>query len=345
MPLPHPLALAAAAALLAWLSGCAGAQATDGLPRPPLEAASTSAAWPTAAAARLIVERGVEYTRAGDQPLLADVVRPDPPGAARLPAVVYIHGGSWRRGTREQGHELLPQLVATGRYVGVTIGYRFAPAHPWPAQLHDAKAAIRWLRAASERYGVDPGRIAVWGESSGGQIASVLGATGGNAALEGDLPLPQGLRPPATPPSSRVEAVVDFCGPTDMDAFFASAVTPEAVAEMHGRLDPLFGGPPPERADLVRSASAIRHVDARDPPFLLMHGTRDEVVPFRLSAAMHEALSRAGVPSVLVPVADWGHGFRGAEIDRRVLAFLDRHLWGKPVAVSSEPARAERTPE
>ncbi|WP_437915022.1 alpha/beta hydrolase [Sorangium sp. So ce302] len=340
----HPLTLAAAAALLAWLSGCAGAQATAGRPRPPLEAASTSAA-ETPAAARVIVERGVEYTRAGGEPLLADVLRPDPPVAARLPAVVYIHGGSWKQGTREQGHEFLPQLVATGRYVGVTIDHRFVPAFPWPAQLHDAKAAIRWLRAASEQYGVDPRRIAVWGESSGGQIASVLGTTGGEAALEGDLPLPQGFRPPGTPLSSRVQAVVDFCGPTDMADFFASATTPEAVADMHGRLDPLFGGPPPERADLARSASAIHHVDAQDPPFLLMHGTRDDVVPFRLSAAMHEALSRAGVPSVLVPVADWGHGFRGAEIDRRVLAFLDRHLWHKAAAVSGEPVRAERTPD
>ncbi|WP_437596296.1 prolyl oligopeptidase family serine peptidase [Sorangium sp. So ce590] len=159
------------------------------------------------------------------------------------------------------------------------------------------------------------------------------------------MPSPQDPRPPARPLSSRVQAVVNFCGPTDMEAFFASASTPEEIAEMHGRLDPLFNGPPPERADLVRSASAIHHVDARDPPFLLMHGTRDEVVPFRLSEAMHGALLRAGAPSVLVPVAAWGHGFRGAEIDRRVLAFLDRHLWRAPIVVSSEPVRAERTPD
>ncbi|WP_434041821.1 MULTISPECIES: prolyl oligopeptidase family serine peptidase [Sorangium] len=114
---------------------------------------------------------------------------------------------------------------------------------------------------------------------------------------------------------------------------------------MRGRLEPLFGGPPRERADLVRSASAIHHVDAQDPPFLLMHGTRDELVPFRLSVAMHGALLQAGTPSVLVPVAAWGHGFRGAEIDRRVLAFLDRVLWRAPMVVSSEPVRAERTPD
>lgn len=323
-------AIAAALVLLASLSGCAGAQAAAGAQAPRKAAAIA------ARRSSVVVERGVEYSLAGGQRLLADVLRPDPPSAARLPAVVYIHGGSWRRGTREQGHELLPQLVATGRYVGITIEYRFTPTFPWPAQLRDAEAAVRWARAAAHRYGVDPERIAVWGESSGGQIASVLGTTGGDAALD-----PGGPRPS----TSRVQAVIDFCGPTDMAAFFASATTPDAIAEMHGRLDPLFGGPPPERADLVRSASAIHHVDARDPPFLLMHGTRDEVVPFALSEAMHRALLRAGAPSVLVPVAGWGHGFRGAEIDRRVLAFLDRYLWRAPVVVSSEPVRAERTPD
>ncbi|WP_437973343.1 alpha/beta hydrolase [Sorangium sp. So ce295] len=326
---------AAALVLLASLSGCAGAQAAAGAPAP-RKAASTAAR-----RSSVVVERGVEYSLAGGQRLLADVLRPDPPSAARLPAVVYIHGGSWRRGTREQGHELLPQLVATGRYVGITIEYRFTPTFPWPAQLRDAEAAVRWARAAADRYGIDPERIAVWGESSGGQIASVLGTTAGDAALEGDPPPPGGL----WPPTSRVQAVINFCGPTDMAAFFASATTPDAIAEMHGRLDPLFDGPPPERADLVRSASAIHHVDARDPPFLLMHGARDELIPFALSEAMHRALLRAGAPSVLVPVAAWGHGFRGAEIDRRVLAFLDRYLWRAPVAVSSEPVRAERTPD
>ncbi|KYF50211.1 hypothetical protein BE08_33350 [Sorangium cellulosum] len=173
----------------------------------------------------------------------------------------------------------------------------------------------------------------------------MLGVTGGDAAPEGDPPPAQGPGPATRPPSSRVQAVINFCGPTDMAAFFASASTPEAIAEMRGRLEPLFGGPVPERADLVRSASAIHHVDPQDPPFLLVHGTRDELVPFRLSAAMHGALLGADVPSVLVPVAAWGHGFRGAEIDRRVLAFLDRHLWRAPLVVSSEPVRAERTPD
>lgn len=336
------LAVVTAPILAAWLWAGAGAQATPGLP-PATEA--SAAALRAAVAPGVVVERSIEYTRAGARSLQADVLRPESPPEARLPAVVYIHGGGWKKGTREQGHELLMPLVATGRYVGVTIDYRFIPDAPWPAQLHDAKAAVRWLRAVADRYGVDPERIAVWGESSGGQIASLLGVTGDVAELEGDLPLPPGTPAPGGPPSSRVQAVVDFCGPSDMEALARAATTPEEIARMHARLDPLFGGPPAERVDLVRSASAIRHVHPGAAPFLLMHGTRDEVVPFRLSEAMHDALARVGAPSALVPVAGWGHGFRGVEIDRRVEAFLDRHLWKESVEVSSAPVRAERSAE
>lgn len=341
-----------AVALAAWLTGCAGAQAQPVPPAaaappgvtapPPADAASPA---PGTAAVRVVVTRGVEYARAGDAPLLADLLRPDPPAGPSLPVIIYIHGGSWKRGSREQGHELLPQLVATGRYLGVTIDHRFIPASPWPAQLQDARAAVRWVRANAAAWGADPGRIAAWGESSGAQIAMVLGMTGDVLAMEGDLPLPAATPPPAAPLVSRVQAVVDFCGPPDMDAFHASASTPEDIERMRRRLEPLFGGPLADRRELVGSASAVRHISADDPPILLMHGERDEAVPFRLAEAMHAALRQAGVPGVLVPVAGWGHGFRGAEIDRRVLDFLDHTLWRRPIEVSSVPVRAERTPE
>lgn len=341
-----------AALLACGLTGCAGARTT---PVPPAMAAPPGVAAPqdrdgspapgTTTQARVVVARGLEVARAGDTPLLADVLRPDPPAGPSLPVVVYIHGGSWKRGSREQGHELLPQLVATGRYIGVTIDHRFIPASPWPAQLLDARAAVRWIRASAAAWGADAGRIAAWGESSGAQIAMVLGMTGDVTVMEGDLPLPAGTPPPAAPLSSRVQAVIDFCGPPDMEAFHASASAPEDIERMRRRLEPLFGGPLADRGELVGAASAMRHVSADDPPLLLVHGERDDTVPFRLAEAMHAELRRAGVPSVLVPVSGWGHGFRGAEIDRRVLDFLDHTLWQRPIEVSSEPVRAERTPE
>jgi acetyl esterase/lipase len=343
-----PLGGAFALVLASWVFGCAGAPPTPAAPvrrgpradRPP--AATPPAEGPQPGAP--IVERGIEFARHPQRNLLADVLRPPAPASAQLPAVIYIHGGGWRRALREQGHALLPQLVATGHYVGVTIEHRLSTEAPWPAQLHDAKAAVRWLRANAARYGVDPARIGAWGESSGGQIASVLGVTGGVAELEGDVPLPPGSARSEGPVSSRVQAVVSFCGPTDMEDFYASPRTPEAADAMRNRLEPLFGGPIPEHLDLVRSASAIQHVSPDDPPFLLMHGAKDDLVPFALSAAAHAALVRAGVPSVLVPVAGWGHGFRGAEIDERVRTFFDRHLRDQAIVVPTRPVRAERSP-
>lgn len=352
MKAPHPRRPLSSASILsaAWLCGCAGAQAAPSVPGAgaaplgALAAPAPPAAAPVARSVRVVIERGVEFARFPYRSLRLDVLRPAAPVRPALPAIVFIHGGGWRRGTREDGHALLVPLVETGRYIGVTLDHRYAQEATWPAQIHDAKAAVRWLRTNAAAYAIDPARVAVWGESSGGQIAGVLATTGGLAELEGDIPPPPGAMTPAPPPSSRVQAAVIFCGPTDMEAFFTSATTPDAVAAMHRRLDPLFGGSPSARVELVRSASAIRYVSADDPPLLLIHGTADDLVPFGLSEAMRTKLDRAGVATALVPVEGWGHGFRGPEIDARVQAFFDRYLWGDAVEVPATPVRADRTP-
>jgi acetyl esterase/lipase len=117
---------------------------------------------------------------------MLDLMLPAKRGAEPLPVVVFIHGGGWRNGSRDRGRRELAPLVSTGNYAGVSIGYRLTDEAQWPSQMHDCKAAIRWIRAHAPAYGFDPARIGVFGTSAGGHLVSVLGTTG-----HGRRPRPQ----------------------------------------------------------------------------------------------------------------------------------------------------------
>jgi acetyl esterase/lipase len=190
-------------------------------------------------AQRVDVTRDVEYGRAGERSLKLDIYQPTQRRADPLPALVWIHGGGWRGGDKSSGGRL-SGLVATGDYVGFSVGYRLSAEAIWPAQIHDCKAAIRWIRANAKQYGIDPDRIGVWGSSAGGHLASLLGTSGDIEPLEGSCGAPN--------MSSRVACVVDFCGPTDMVIF------------RHPAADLLFGSKPPdERQAEARAASLAAH--------------------------------------------------------------------------------------
>ncbi len=126
-----------------------------------------------------------------------------------LPVIVFIHGGGWRNGSKDGGGRKLAPLLAGGNYAGASIGYRLSGEAQWPAQIHDCKAAIRWIRAHAREYDLDPERIAVWGTSAGGHLVAMLGVSDGVEALEGEIG-------PHTDQSGAVRAVVDFFGPTEM---------------------------------------------------------------------------------------------------------------------------------
>lgn len=250
-----------------------------------------------------------------------------PPTSQPLPLVVFFHGGAFLGGDRKPesapadpcGLNLLLAMVASGNYAAASIGYRLSPEALWPAQIHDAKAAIRWLRAHAARYHLDPGRIGVLGTSAGGHLAAMLGTSGGVASLEGDLGRHRDV-------SSRVTCVVDQYGPTDFLALHGpdnrSPDTPAAK---------LIGGPLPDHREAVRSASPITWAAAASPPFLIIHGTQDPVVSFAQSELLFAALQRAGVAATLVPVIGGGHGgFSGPELAPRIRAFLDQHLRSWP---------------
>jgi acetyl esterase/lipase len=252
--------------------------------------------------------------------------------------IVFIHGGAWAVGNKSAGHPPLAPFAASGQYFCVSVGYRLTGEAIWPAQVHDCKAAIRWLRANARRYNLDPERIGVWGSSAGGHLVSLLGTSGGVKELEGANGSPD--------QSSRVTCVVDFCGPSDFLAFarFRRKAMPPP-AEANSPESQLLGGPINEKKDLAIAASPVTYASADDPPFLIVHGTNDEVVPLEQAELLQAALKKAGAEAILVEVEGGGHGIRGPEVSKRVRAFFAKYLRGEKVTVSAEPIKAGPPPK
>jgi acetyl esterase/lipase len=280
----------------------------------------------------LLLERDVEYGRAGDRPLKLDMLRPKAASQRPRPVLAFIHGGGWRGGDKAGAirGQLFP-FAMSGDYVCVSIGYRLSGEAIWPAQIHDCKAAIRFLRANASRYGLDPEKIGVWGVSAGGQLVSLLGTSGDVPQLEGDNGTP-GV-------SSRVACVVDFCGPSD---FLAFAEERPVMQRSGSPLDLLFGGPLAEKREVAIAASPVTYASAGDPPFLIVHGTEDMTVPLDQAERMAAALTKAGVHVTLVKVEGAGHALGGPQVLARVRSFLDKYLRGQDVTVSDAPIDVEK---
>jgi len=247
-----------------------------------------------------------------------------------LPIIVFIHGGGWQKGDKAGGLRQVASYVQSGRYAGVSVGYRLSGEARWPAQVYDCKAAIRWIRAHAAEHRLDPARIGVWGASAGGHLVSLLGTSGDVKELEGDLG-------PNTGVSSRVTCVVNFFGPEN----FMTMLRPGAQGTATGAIGALFGGPLSEKAADAKAASPVTHISADDPPFFTAHGTRDPLVPFAQAQELDAALVKAGVPHLLMQMTDAGHGFRSAELDRRIAQFFDLHLRGVKSDIATTPIAVE----
>ena len=283
------------------------------------------------------VQRNIPYAGTDNPRQMLDLVLPaKPAGEKPLPVIAWIHGGGWRGGSKGGGVGRIARHVASGRYAGVSIGYRLSGEVIWPAQIHDCKAAIRWIRANAKRHNLNGERIAVWGSSAGGHLVAMLGTSGGVKALEGEIGPHKGA-------SSRVACVLDWFGPTDflqMDAHALkgarlvhdAAQSPESL---------LIGGAIQDHKDKAATANPITYVSQDDPPFLIAHGTADPLVPCHQSELLAAALRKAGVDVTLIKMTGAGHGFGSAELDRRVGLFLDKHLHGKAAEISAEPIRPE----
>ena len=255
--------------------------------------------------------RDIEYAKPDGKPQFLDLYLPEKADGP-LPLVIWIHGGAWMGGDKRGN----PALGMTGRgYAVASINYRLSQEAKWPAQIFDCKAAVRFLRAKAKEYNLDPDRFGVWGSSAGGHLVAMLGTSGGVKELEGDLGNP-GV-------SSRVQAVCDFCGPTDftvIDKFPNGAVKP---------VTQLIGGAIAENIEKTRTANPITYVSKDDPPFLILHGDQDKTVPINQSELLNEALKAAGVWVKFVPVPGAGHYLISPEATKTVNEFFDEKLKGK----------------
>lgn len=258
--------------------------------------------------------RDVEFGKGGERALKLHLLKPKSPPKDPLPAVIFVYGGGWKAGNREAGIRPLARLVGKG-YVGASIEYRLSQEAKFPAQIEDCKCAIRFLRAKAKEYGIDPDRIGVWGPSAGGHLAALLGTSGGVKELEGSGGWAD--------QSSRVQAVVDWFGPTDFLKMGKNKIDHDAATSPESQL---IGGAIQENQEKVAKANPITYVTKDDPPFLIMHGDKDDLVPLSQSEMLQEALQKAGVESTLHVVQGAGHGFGGPELMAKIDAFFDKHL-------------------
>jgi len=243
-----------------------------------------------------------------------------PPGAGVVPLAVYIHGGGWSAGTRGgDGYYKLarPRLLAQGVAVA-SIDYRLAPGHRFPTQIEDVTYAVRYLRANAQKLRIDPNRIAAFGTSAGGHLASLLGTIDPSAGFDVG---------PLTEVSSRVRAVVDIVGPADLTDRALPDATKASILKAFG----VMGGITKDPALL--KASPVTYVSPDDPPFLVVQGTVDELVPLEQSVGFTQRLKAVGVRAEMVTVVGGTHGLitpgqnmTPEQINSRIVGFLVTEL-------------------
>ena len=265
------------------------------------------------------VERNIVYATAGGEKVLLDIAAPTEGGP--YPAVLLLHGGAWSIGSRKElsvsktGPSLIEQIAARG-YVVASASYRLAPKHKFPAQIEDARTAIRFLRANAKKYNLDPEKIAAGGFSAGGHLALLIGFADKDAFKNDEYP----------EQSSRVNCVVSFFGPTDLTLYAASEGLEDAF------MVPWLGKGCKTDKGVYAKASPIEYVTKDDPPVLMIHGTADFVVPILHSERLLKKLQDTGVKSDLIAVKGEGHGWIGkpaTKTTQDAILFLDEHLKGK----------------
>lgn len=259
------------------------------------------------APASVVFENDVPYREVDGETLKLDIGRPKD-GAGPFPCVVFIHGGGWRAGDKRDFHDAISTVAAQG-VVCVSVQYRFAPKHTFPAQLDDVKAAVRYVREHAKELKVDPDRIAAVGGSAGTHLALMLATTGDED--------------PKDATSSGVRAAVSLVGPTDLTKRY-----PDASRYM---LEDFLGQDRKADRTAQEKASPLYHLNAGDAPVLLIHGTKDELVPYDQIPEFAAACKKAGVEAELITIEGGGHGGGGdpaawSQAFAKSVAFLRKHL-------------------
>ena len=273
---------------------------------------------PTIEAKPGAIYNDITYCTPAGVPQKLDVMYPASFNGKPTPVAVYIHGGGWTQGDKDTGvgAKDIPGILARG-YIVVSLNYRLAPQYKWPAQITDVKCAIRHLRANAATYKLDPNKIGVWGGSAGGHLVSMLGTTDKSAGFDVGEYLDQ---------SSRVQAVADLFGPSDLPAM--------AAGNSAGPITSVFGAQSRDDPILFK-ASPVTYITPDDPPFLILQGDKDTTVPMQQSQELYDKLKAAGVTATLVIVKNAEHSFRPsggaispsrAELAKMIADFFDQYL-------------------
>jgi acetyl esterase/lipase len=266
------------------------------------------------------VQRDLTFARVGDQELKLDLYLPDEGKPAGL--IVWVHGGAWRGGSRD--HVDVQGLTALGWAIA-SVDYRLSTVARFPAQIHDIKAAIRYLRANAATLGFPANRFVVAGSSAGAHLAALVGVTNGDPALEGSVGDQPGV-------SSDVQAILDLYGASDLTTILGQS-SRHGLEVRVPALDLLLGGQPDAVPALARLASPVFQLDAHDPPLFLLHGEKDDQMPPEQSHQLAAAYEKLGQPLHFEIIPGAGHGgpaFTTAARLRAMDEFLRQHLAAGP---------------
>ncbi len=241
-----------------------------------------------------------------------------PKDAANPPLLIYVHGGAWRGGSKER---VLTTAFVEDGYAMASVEFRLSGDAMFPAQIHDIKAAIRFLRGKAQSHGYDATRIGILGSSSGGHLVELVGVTNGHEELEGEVGayLDQ---------SSDVQAIVSYFGASNLTTILKQS-TPHGLSVRVPALNLLLGGQPEDKVELAQLASPVFHVDATDPPLLMLHGDQDPQMPINQSHELHNAYKEYDLQvqfEVVHGAAHGGEQFRDEKRVALVETFLDNQL-------------------
>ncbi len=239
---------------------------------------------------------------------------------ADAPLVVYVHGGAWRAGTKADG---VPMFLVDAGYAVASLEFTQTPEAPFPANVHDIKAGIRYLRANAAQYGFNAEKIVISGASSGAHLAVLVGVTNGHAELEGTVGSNLDT-------SSDVQAILSYFAATDLTTILSQS-TPFGVGVREPGLTLLLGALPDAVPELAQLASPVYQVDANDPPLLLLHGDRDPQMPVNQSLQMLGTYQEHGLDVAFIPVHGAAHGgplFNEPKYTEQVIAFVKRTIGG-----------------
>lgn len=276
----------------------------------------------------------VKYVPGGDAAQSLDIYYPEKAPEKPQPLLIWIHGGGWMGGSKSE----MPYMNELNRgYVVASIEYRFSSKALFPAQIQDCQAAIRWLRANAKKYNIDPDHIGVGGASAGGHLAALVGTSGGKKVF---TPIGENKDQ-----SDRVQAVCDVFGPSDFWTVIKQADEDKNVKNVFkwNNGDPyslLIGGKLGEDKEKCEAVSPSHYVSKDNPPFLILHGDRDTLVPYAQSVELTDLLTKATVPVTLQRLPGAGHGgpaFNLPSVTKLTSTFFDKYLKGVDAKIEALP--------